>query len=83
MGSHAGIFHELDYMSVAGSTHGEPALAHVAGSVAHHCHVHVIKMAQFDQFLFAAQELQFALLPHLKPLFDFYKFFCRNSEWND
>ena len=83
MGSDADVSHELDHVAVASTAHGEPALAHVAGGVAHHGHVHIIEMPQLDQFLFAAQELEFALVPHLKPLFHLNEFFGRNCKRHD
>jgi len=44
----------LDHVAVAGAAQGQLAFSHIAGGVAHHGDVHVVKLAQPDQFLLAA-----------------------------
>ena len=83
MGSDASIFYELHNMAVTGAAHGELTFTHVAGGVAHNGDVHVIKLAQAYQLLFAAHELQFALVSHFQPLLHLDEFFGGHGEWDD
>ena len=49
----------------------------------HHCQVHIVEFAEFDQFGLAAEELDFALAAQFVPVFDFNVFLGRNGNQSD
>ena len=48
MGAASGELDVLDHVTIAGASHGELAVRHVAGRMAHHGHVYVVEVAQLD-----------------------------------
>ena len=80
MGAPAQELNVLDYVTVAGATDGELVVTHIAGGMAHHGHVHVIKFAEADKLLLPAHKLKLSFLPQLQSPGYFDKFFGRHCE---
>ena len=69
----------LGHGAVIGAADAELPFLRGAGGVNHHCQVHIVKLAQLDQFRLAAQELNLALPPQFIPVFNFNIFLGGNG----
>ena len=71
------VFHNV---AVAGAANGKTVVAHIAGGVAHHRHVHIVEFTQAYKFLLAAHEFELFLFPELQAPGYFDKLLGGNSE---